>query len=118
MDNHNHNHNQTHNMNQILKEQLIDASCRVDIYKTELKECNINDIDADELIELCIESNFQAIHDILLNECYFEYNQWMKENICNNGNNNSYCVWLKKIRNEEDEEYLCRYNRRMKKFKI
>lgn len=115
MDNHNHNHNQNYNMNQILKEQLIDVNCRVDIYKTELKEFNINNDDANELIELCIESNFQAIHDILMNECYFEYNQWMKENICNNDNNNSYCVWLKKIRNEEDEKYLCRYNRRMKK---
>jgi hypothetical protein len=105
-------------MNQILEEYLMDAYHRVDMYKKELEEYNVINDDLHGLIELCIEANFQATHDILLNEHYFEYNQWMKENKENvgvNQNNNSYCKWLKKIKKEEDEEYLRRYNRRMKK---
>jgi hypothetical protein len=104
-----------YNMNQILEEYLMDAYHRVNIYKKELEEYNVSNNDAHHLIELCIEANFQATHDILLNEHYFKYRQWMKENIDINQNNNSYCEWLKKINKEEDEEYLRRYNRRMKK---
>jgi hypothetical protein len=104
-----------YNMNQILEEYLINAYYCVDIYKKELEECNVTNDDAHGLIELCVESNFQMIHDILLNNHYFEYNQWMKENVGVNRDDNSYCDWLKKIKKEEDEEYLRRYNRRMKK---
>ena len=105
-------------MNQILKGYLMDAYHRVDIYKKELEEYNVTNDDARGLIELCIEANFQATHDILLNEHYFEYSQWMKENVHINQNDNSYCDWLKKIKKEEDEDYLRRYNRRMKKVKF
>ena len=99
-------------MDNILKSELSDVYERVEMYKKELKEHNILDEDADDLIQLYIEANFQSIHDIMLNHCYLEYNEWMKKNI---EKDNSYCVWMKKNQMEENNKYLDRYNRRMKR---
>jgi hypothetical protein len=95
-----------------LQQELNEVNYRVELYRKELIENNIFNDDADELIELCIESNYQEIHDSLLTLNYSVYNQWIKKNI---NNNNSYSRWLKKIKKDEDEQHLRRYERIMKR---
>lgn len=99
-------------MDYILKEHLFDANERVESYKKELEEHDISDDDKNILTQLCIEANFQAIHDMMTNQYYFEYNEWIKRNATKK---DDYCMWVSKIKNEENEKYLDRYNRRMKK---
>lgn len=99
-------------MNCILEEMLVNAYDMIDTHKTHLKEYNLANDELDEIIQLYTESVFQFTHDSMMNQYYFIYNQWMKENI---NKKDDYCEWLKRIRREEDEEYLRRYNRRMKK---
>lgn len=95
-----------------LEEELNEVNYRVDLYRKELIENNICNNDADELIELCIESNYQEIHDSLLTLNYAEYNHWIKKNI---NNDNSYCRWIKKVKKDEDDQHLRRYQRIMKR---
>ncbi len=95
-----------------LEEQLNDVNIRIKLYYDELIENNVCNDEINELIELCIESNYQEIHDSLLTINYSEYNQWIKKNI---DNNNYYSIWLKKIKKYEDEAHLRRYERIMKR---
>jgi type IV secretory pathway component VirB8 len=95
-----------------LEQHLNDANDRVELYREELIKHDVCNNDIDELLELCVESNYQQIHDILLTNNYSEYNQWIKNNI---DKNKSYCQWLKKVKKDEDEEYLRRYQRIMKR---
>lgn len=95
-----------------LEQELNDANYRVELYRQELIKNNIYNDDADELIELCIESNYQEIHDSLLTLNYSVYNQWIKKNI---NNNNSYSRWVNKIKKDEDDQHLRRYQRIMKR---
>lgn len=95
-----------------LQQELNDVNYRVELYRQELIENNVCNNDSDELIELCIESNYQEIHDSLLTLNYSEYNQWINKNI---NMNNSYCRWIKKVKKDEDEQHLRRYQRIMKR---
>lgn len=95
-----------------LQQELNDVNYRVELYRQELIENNVCNNEADELIELCIESNYQEIHDSLLTLNYSEYNQWINKNI---NMNNSYSRWVKKVKKNEDEQHLRRYQRIMKR---
>jgi hypothetical protein len=95
-----------------LQRELNDINYRVELYRQELIENNVCNNESDELIELCIESNYQEIHDSLLTLNYSEYNQWINENI---NMNNSYCRWVKKLKKDEDENHLRRYQKIMKR---
>lgn len=95
-----------------LEQELNDVNERVEFYRQELVENNISGDDANELIELCIESNYQEIHDSLLTLHYSEYNQWIKKNV---DRNNSYSKWVKKVKKDENEQHLRRYERIMKR---
>ena len=95
-----------------LEQQLNDIDARVELYREELIENNVYNNDANELIKLCIESNYQEIHDSLLTLNYSEYNQWIKINI---DNDDSYSKWLNKIKKDEDEQHLRRYQKIMKR---
>lgn len=95
-----------------LEQELNDVNERVELYRQELIENDVCNNDADKLIELCIESNYQEIHDSLLTLNYSAYNQWIKKNI---NNNNSYSIWVKKVKKDEDEQHLRRYERIMKR---
>lgn len=95
-----------------LQQELNDVNFRIELYRQELIENNVCNNEADELIELCIESNYQEIHDSLLTLNYSEYNQWINKNI---NMNNSYSRWVKKVKKDEDEQHLRRYQRIMKR---
>lgn len=95
-----------------LEQQLNYINYRVEVYRQELIENNICNNDIDELIELSVESNYQEIHDLLSTLNYSAYNQWINENI---DNNNSYSRWVKKVKKDEDEKHLRRYQRIMKR---
>ena len=95
-----------------LQQELNDVNYRVELYRQELIENNVCNNEVDELIELCIESNYQEIHDSLLTLNYSEYNQWINKNI---NMNNSYSRWVNKVKKDEDEKHLRRYQRIMKR---
>jgi hypothetical protein len=95
-----------------LKQQLDDVSDRVNLYRRELEENNVCNKDIHDLIELCIESNYHEIHNMLSTTNYSEYNQWVKQNI---NKNNSFSRWLMKVKQDEDEEHLRRYQKIMKR---
>lgn len=99
-------------MDCILEEILANVYDAIETYKEYLKEYNLTDDEFKEILNLYTETNFQSTHDFMLKQYYHGYNQWVKKNI---NKKNDYCEWLKKIVREEDEEYLRRYNRRMKK---
>jgi hypothetical protein len=96
----------------MLEEHLDDANDRVNLYFQELMENNICNKDARELVELCLESNYHAIHNMMSTTHYSEYNQWIKQNM---NQNNSFCKWVKKLKQDEDEDHLCRYQKIMKR---
>lgn len=95
-----------------LQQELNDVNYRIELYRQELIENNVCNNEADELIELCVESNYQEIHDSLLTLNYSEYNQWINKNI---NMNNSYSRWVNKVKKDEDEQHLRRYERIMKR---
>jgi hypothetical protein len=95
-----------------LQQELNDVNYRVELYRQELIENNVCNNESVELIELCIESNYQEIHNSLLTLNYSEYNQWINKNI---NMNNSYSRWVKKVKKDEDEQHLRRYERIMKR---
>lgn len=97
---------------QELKQHLIDVEVRVQLYSEELMENGVCNNDIDDLLELCIESNYQGLHDLLLTTNYSIYTEWIKNNI---NNNNSYSKWLKIMKKDEDEKHLRRYQRVMKR---
>ena len=99
-------------MEEMLEEMLIDVHDLIESYKKQLKDENLLDEISSEIIDLYTEANFQSTHDIMENKYYYAYNEWIKKNI---NNKNDYYEWLKKTIKEKDEEYLRRYNRRMKK---
>jgi hypothetical protein len=91
-----------------LKEYLDDVNERVYMYQIELQENNIYGDDSNILINLCIESNFCTIHDMLSAENFSEYNKWMVQNI---NKKNLYCEWLQKRKQEEEAKHLRRYSK-------
>jgi uncharacterized membrane-anchored protein YhcB (DUF1043 family) len=95
-----------------LQQKLNDVNYRVELYRQELIEHNVCNNETDELIELCIEANYQEIHDSLLTLNYSEYNQWINKNI---NMNDSYSRWVNKVKKYEDEKHLRRYQKIMKR---
>ena len=95
-----------------VKQYLDDVEDRVNLFRQELIENNVSNNDARDLVELCIESNYGTIHNILSSENYSAYNQWIKQNI---NKNNSFSEWLRKVKQDEDEQHMRRYQRVMKR---
>jgi hypothetical protein len=95
-----------------LKQHLFDVDFRIYLYSEELIENGVCNDDMYYLLKLCIESNYQVLHDSLLTTNYSIYTEWIKNNM---NKNNYYSKWLKKMKNDEDEEHLRRYERIMKR---
>ena len=89
----------------ILFEYLADADLRVQLYSQELKDNNIDD---EELLQLCIESNYQFIHDSLCANYYETYKSW-RQNARQLTNN--YSRWLEKQEIELEEIHCKRYEK-------
>jgi|LakMenE18May11ns_1017448.scaffolds.fasta_scaffold9026023_1 hypothetical protein len=90
------------------EEYMCDIYVRLGLYRIELEENNVGKNNTDDLIQLCIESNFHLIHDLFSKENYQEYQEWINENL---NKNNLYINWLNKIKKEDDERHLVRYNK-------